>query len=85
MVFYLIDGTRVASDKIHSTNCWPCFEKYRQVFAVREKVRIALTDSSGLSKTNLTLDKNRDDPCWTTWKDSSELIELSSINKVSLV
>jgi hypothetical protein len=27
----------------------------------------------------------RDDPCWTSRKNSLELIELSSINKVSLV
>ena len=27
----------------------------------------------------------RDDPYWTSWKNSLELIELSSINKVSLV
>ena len=27
----------------------------------------------------------RDDPYWTFWKNSLELIELSSINKVSLV
>ncbi len=27
----------------------------------------------------------RDDPYWTSWKNNLELIELSSINKVSLV
>ena len=85
MVFYLIDGTRVASDKIHSTNCWSCFEKYRQVFAVREKVRIALTENSGLFKTNLALDKT-DGPYSTSRKNGVKLIELPSVNnKVSLV
>ena len=36
-----------------------------------------------LVKGNLT--KRRDDPYWTCGKNSLELIELSSINKVSLV
>ena len=33
----------------------------------------------------VTLDQKKDDPYWTSTKNSLELIELSSINKVSLV
>ena len=33
----------------------------------------------------LNIESIRDDPYWTSRKNSSELIELSSINKVSLV
>jgi hypothetical protein len=60
------------------------YARFSKLLAARTLVSLALVSLALVSSCSYTGSK-RDDPYWTSRKNSLQLIELSSVNKVRLV